>query len=272
MAMNGPVSEPPADPAPTTGHPRLTRLWHWANVIILPVMLMSGLTIFNAHPRLYWGHAGNLNDYAWFAVGSSPTQSYVRIGETRIPSTGWIGNWTDDRGRIQTWAFPSWATIPSRYDLAAGRRWHFFFAWLMAGGLAAYMIGSLANGHIRRRLHLSRTEWYPRSIWRDMRDHLSLSMRHRAELQHYNILQKFAYIGVIFLALPVMIATGLAMAPGMDASAPWLVDLFGGRQSARSVHFITAFSLLAFFLIHMAMLLVSRPLARLRTMVRGRPA
>jgi len=251
-------------------HRWLTRIWHWMNLVSLVLLFMSGLMIFNAHPRLYWGEAGNTYDYAWFAVGSSPTQSYVRIGETRIPSTGFIGNWRDDLGQVQTWAFPGWMTIPSTYDLAAGRRWHFFAAWIFAFGLLAHMLGSLINRHLARDLVIRRSGWRPRALIADIAAHLRLRFD-APPGKLYNPLQKLSYISVIFVALPLMIATGLVMSPGMDAALPWLTPLFGGRQSARSIHFITAFALVSFTLVHVALVLVHRPVVLMRDMTIGPP-
>ena len=116
------------------------RIWHWANAVTLLVLLMSGLMIFNAHPRLYWGQYGANPDYAWFAVGSTPKTGFVRVGATRIETTGVLGRWTDANGKSQTWAFPGWATIPTTYSLADGRRWHFLFAWVLAISLTLFML------------------------------------------------------------------------------------------------------------------------------------
>lgn len=251
------------------GHRLTTRLWHWLNALCLLVLIMSGLTIFNAHPRLYWGEYGANDDYAWAAVGSSQTVGYVRFGETKIDTTGYIGNWRDADGRVQTWAFPGWATIPSSYSLADGRRWHLFFAWIMSFGLAFFMVRSLWNRHIRDDLHLTRSEWSPVKIWQDSTSHARLKMRNSDDASSYNIIQKLSYIGVIFILLPIMILTGLAMSPAMDANWPILTDLFGGRQSARSVHFIGMALLIVFFLVHMVMLLFSGPVRRTMSMITG---
>lgn len=251
-------------------HALVTRLWHWSNALALLMLLMSGFTIFNAHPRLYWGDAGNIHDPAWFAVGSSPTQSYVRINQTYIPSTGVIGHWRDDQGRVQNWAFPDWATIPSGYDLAAGRQWHFFFAWIFSVGLLLFMVLSLFNRHIAGDLHMRSEDWSPRNLGKTIVHHITLRFPKGGEAVVYNSLQKFSYIGVIFIALPVMIATGLAMSPQMNAVLPWLPEIFGGRQSARSWHFIMAFALVAFFVVHMLMVLLSGPVSQLRGMITGR--
>jgi Ni/Fe-hydrogenase b-type cytochrome subunit len=263
------------DPSPTPPPPRVyrhrlpTRIWHWLNAVTLLIMLMSGLMIFNAHPRLYWGEYGANFDRAWLVIGSTADEGYLRIGDWRVETTGVLGRWTDAEGTQKTWAFPGWATIPTSYSLADGRRWHLFFAWVMAIGLMLYMLWTAIGGHLKKDLHVRRTEWSPRHIWHDIKDHARLRFPRGEAAARYGILQKLSYIGVIFILLPLMIATGLTMSPGLNASAPWLLDLFGGRQSARSIHFIAAWALVAFFLVHILMVLLAGPVNEVRSMVTG---
>ncbi len=264
-----PVVPEKPEPVRVYRHRLPVRIWHWVNAITLLVLLMSGLMIFNAHPRLYWGQYGANPDYAWLAVGSTPKTGFVRIGDTRIETTGVLGRWTDAAGQQQTWAFPGWATIPTTYSLADGRRWHLLFAWVLAVSLTLYMLWSLVGGHLKRDLHVRRAEWSPRHIWQDVKDHARLRFPRGEAAARYGILQKLSYIGVIFVLLPLMIATGLTMSPGMNASAPWLLDLFGGRQSARSIHFLAAWSLVAFFVVHILMVLLAGPVNEIRSMVTG---
>ena len=250
-------------------HRLSTRVWHWVNFVTLIVMFMSGLMIFNAHPRLYWGQYGANPDPAWLEIGQRQGEGYLRIGEASVNTTGVLGVWTNDQGQRQAWAFPGWITIPSGYSLAEGRRWHLAFAWILGFGLLFYMLWSLANRHIARDLHIRKREWRPSHIWRDIRAHAKLRFD-TGEPGTYNILQKFSYIGVIFIALPLMVLTGLTMSPQMDAGWGFLLDLFGGRQSARSIHFITCWALVAFFFVHIAMVILAGPLNELRSIITGR--
>mgnify|MGYP003577368550 CR=1 FL=1 len=268
--VNPAAARPDDAPPPRVYRHRLpTRIWHWVNAVTLLILLMSGLMIFNAHPRLYWGEYGANHDPAWLAIGSTPNTGYLRVGEWRVETTGVLGRWTDDAGDMQTWAFPGWATIPTSYNLADGRRWHLFFAWVLAIGLRLYMSWSGFGGHLRKNLHVRRGEWSPRHIWHDVKDHARLRFPTGEDAARYNILQKLSYIAVIYIMLPLMIATGLTMSPGFNAAAPWLLDLFGGRQSARSVHFIMAWALVVFFLVHIAMVLLAGPVNEIRSMVTG---
>ena len=265
-----PVATPkPAGPVRVYRHRLPARIWHWVNAAALLVLLMSGLMIFNAHPRLYWGEYGANFDRAWLVIGSTPDSGYLRIGDYQIEKTGVLGRWTDAQGVIKTWAFPGWAKIPTSYSLADGRRWHLLFAWVLSIGLALYMLWTLFGGHLGKDLRVRRAEWSPRHIWHDVKDHARLRFPRGEAAARYGILQKLSYIGVIFIALPLMIATGLTMSPGMNAAWPWLLDIFGGRQSARSIHFITAWALVAFFLVHIAMVLLAGPVNELRSMVTG---
>ena len=264
---------PATDPAPGTfvkRHRLSTRLWHWVNALTLLVMLMSGLMIFNAHPRLYWGQYGANFDPAWLEIGSAGERGFLRVGSLELPTTGVLGVYTDGGGAVQHHAFPGWATIPTDYSLADARLWHLAFAMVLGFSLLAYMAWSLANRHVQRDLSITRKEWRPSHIWADVKAHAKLKFPRGAAALHYNVLQKFSYIGVIFVALPLMILTGLTMSPNMDAAFGWLLDLFGGRQSARSIHFITAWSLVAFFVIHIVMVIAAGPVNEVRSMITGR--
>lgn len=250
-------------------HRLTTRIWHIINAICLFILLGSGLSIFNAHPRLYWGNDGANSDYAWLAVSSTETKGFFRVGGAQIETTGVIGHWVNSDGETKRWAFPGWATIPSFYSLADGRKWHFFFGWIFSIGLTLFMIRSLWNRHIQRDLRVRREEWRPSYIWQSLRDHMKLS-KIRASVEHdYNIIQKLSYIGVIFILLPLVILTGLTMSPAMDANWEFLSQMFFGRQSARSIHFICAALLVAFFIVHIVMVILSGPITQLKAIIFG---
>ena len=250
-------------------HRLSTRIWHWTNALSLLVLFMSGLMIFNAYPRLHWGDFGSIHDSAWLEIGGDAQRGYLKIGASEIPTTGVLGHWRNAEGEMRTRAFPSWATIPSRFSLPLARSWHLAFAWILSIGLTLYMLRSLFNGHVRKDLHIRRAEWSPRHILYDIKDHARLRFPTGAAALNYNILQKLSYIGVIFILLPLMIATGLCMSPGMNAGMPWLPELFGGRQSARSVHFICCFLLLGFFFVHMMMVLLAGSFNEVRSIITG---
>jgi thiosulfate reductase cytochrome b subunit len=256
-------------------HAVLTRLTHWLNVICLCVLLPSGLQIFNAWPSLYWGQYGADGDGTLLTIGSSGDgrnlQGFVRAGAITVPTTGVLGV-SPVEGQPAARAFPAWSTLPSFQDLAAGRRWHFFFAWCFVINGAIYLAYSLLSGHLRRDLLPTRGQLAPRHLWQEIVDHARLRFPKGEEARHYNALQKMSYLAVVAILLPAMVLTGLTMSPGINAAFPQLLDLFGGRQSARTIHFITASLLVLFVLVHVAMVLLSGVWNNLRSMITGRYA
>ena len=217
-------------------HALATRVWHWINAIAIFILLGSGLGISNAHPRLYWGRYGANFDHAW----------------AQVPR------------------FPAWITIPANYNLAISRRWHLLFALVLAFGLLAFMLASLVNRHFARNLRLKRADVSAAHLAQDVRDHLDLRFHDADDPGAYNSLQKWSYILVLFLALPLMIFTGLALSPGMDAAWPWLLDLFGGRQSARSIHFVTSALVGVFIVVHLTLVILAGAGNELRSMITGK--
>ncbi len=250
-------------------HRLATRLWHWVNALAIVVLLMSGAMIFNAHPRLYWGQDGSNPDPAWLEIRADSQGGFLKIGDRRWDTDGVLGRWTAPDGAVRTNAFPHWATIPSSYNLALARRWHLTFSLLLGFGLLVFLVASLVNRHVQKDLTLRRAELTPRHLWHDVVEHLKLRFHNPDDPGAFNVLQKLSYIGVIFVGIPLVIFTGLAMSPGMDAAWGWLIDLFGGRQSARSIHFIIAGLLLAFIIVHLVLVLLSGPLNGLRGMITG---
>ena len=213
-------------------HRLITRIWHWLTALSVTVLIGSGLMIVNAHPRLDWGHYGANFDPAWL--------------------------------ELPRW--PGWLTIPSHYSLSGARHWHLFFALVLAFALLVYMVWSLANRHIQRDLRVRAEELTPANLAHDAREHLALRFHDPANPAAYNIFQKLSYAGVIFILLPLLILSGLALSPGMW---PWLGDLFGGRQSARSVHFIAMAAMSGFIVVHLALVFLAGAINEVRSMITG---
>lgn len=253
-------------------HSQPVRLSHWLNVLCMTILLFSGLQIFNAHPELYWGQFGADNDPSILSMEAvedgDAIKGVTRIGSLSFDTTGMLGVSTVD-GEATARGFPAWITLPSYQDLATGRRWHFFFAWLFVINGLIYMACGFITRHFRRDLLPTREELTPDNLRHEIADHARLRFPKGDKARHYNALQKLTYLFVIFILLPVMIATGLTMSPGFDAFAPWLLDVFGGRQSARTLHFITATALVAFVVVHVVMVLVSGVFNNMRSMITG---
>ena len=270
-------TSPPVPPAKILirRHSLVTRLTHWINVLCLSLLLLSGLQIFNAHPSLYWGQYGADADPSWLSISAvedgDTTQGVLRIGSLSIRTTGVLGV-SRDNGDWNERGFPSWITIPSYQDLATGRRWHFFFAWLFVINGFVYLLYGFIAGHFRRDLAPTADEITPSHLKQEIANHARLRFPTGEKARHYNALQKLAYLIVIFLLLPLMIATGLTMSPGIDAGFPFLLDVFGGRQSARSIHFICAWTIVLFVIVHIVMVIVSGLWNNIRSMVTGRYA
>lgn len=253
-------------------HSLLVRITHWVNLVCMTILLMSGLQIFNAHPALYWGARSDwrhpvLALWAMRAPGGQPVGLTTVLGHS-FNTTGVLGLSSGPDGTLVVRGFPAWATLPGPQWLAMGRRWHFFFAWIFVVNGLIYIAYTLVSRHFwwdllptaRQLRHIGRSVW----------DHARLRFPRGEEARHYNALQKISYIVVIFGLGPLMVATGLTMSPWIDAAYPQLLDLFGGRQSARTIHFITAFIFLAFVVIHVLMVLLSGVWNNMRSMITGR--
>jgi thiosulfate reductase cytochrome b subunit len=255
-------------------HSLVVRITHWINAISLCLLLLSGLQIFNAHPQLYFGQQSHFG-HSWLGMGAyvagDGLHGVTKLGPATFDTTGFLGASRENGVWVQR-GFPDWLTLPSTHYLALGRRWHFFFAWVFAINGAIYMASGLIGGHLRRDLAPSRDQLAPRHVLHEIWDHLRLKFPKGEEAQRYNVLQKAAYIGVVALLLPVMILTGMTMSPSLDAIFPWLLDVFGGRQSARSIHFITASLIVLFFFVHIAMVVLSGTWNNVRSMITGRYA
>ena len=252
-------------------HSRAVRITHWVNALVLLVLLMSGLQIFNAHPALYLGEK---SDFDKPILAMRPMTHDKQIyGVTTVfgrdfDTTGLFGLGGNAETGYQERGFPWWATLPGHRNLSMGRRWHFFFAWLFVFNGLAYLLWSLGSGHLRRDLAPSAKEL--KHIGTSIAEHVRLKFPKGEEAKRYNVLQKLAYLCVALILLPLMLLTGLAMSPGMDAAFPILLDIFGGRQSARTIHFISASLIVIFFVVHLVMVLISGVWNNLRSMITGR--
>jgi thiosulfate reductase cytochrome b subunit len=249
------------------------RIMHWINAVCLLILLGSGLQIFNAHPALYWGQASQF-DRPWLHLGAARTadgklRGVTTLGSHRFDTTGWFGV-SDVNGRTIVRGFPSWATIPGSRWLSMGRAWHFFFAWLFAINGVLFVLYALWTRHLTRDLVPTRRDW--RGIGRSIIDHALLRHPRGEEAARYNVLQRLTYLVVIFVFGGGVVLMGLAMSPRMDSVLGWLVDAVGGRQSARSIHFLFAMGFIAFFLIHIFEVIVTGVGNNLRSIITGRYA
>ena len=254
-------------------HTLPVRLMHWINVIALTVLLMSGLNIFNAHPTLNWGKSSYDGLPAVLEIGAIEGPEGVPVGITRVfghqlVTTGFLGASRDRGGELVARAFPWWLTIPDDQWLSMARRWHLFFAWAFVLNGLCYVVYAAASRHLARDLAPSATDL--RSIGQSIIDHLKFKHPTGEAAKRYNVLQKLAYLAVIFVLLPLIVLMGMAMSPWLDALWPGWIDVFGGRQSARTIHFLIAWLLVAFVLVHVFEVIVSGFWNHLRSMITGR--
>ena len=275
-----PVSDVPTElttlpPPPTTPvvvkeriyrHPLPVRLGHWLSVVCLFILIMSGLQIFNAHPVLYWGHRSD-RDRSLLSIRPVQTDDGSVRGITTVlghpfDTTGVLG-YSNGSGR----AFPSWATIPSAKWLAMGRQWHLFFAWVFVINGLIFTAYALISRHLTR--DLTPTGKDLREIGKAINDHVRLHHPKGDSAKRHNVLQKLAYLGVIFGLAPLIVLTGLTMSPTIDTAFPWLLTIFSGRQAARTIHFIACFSFVGFVVIHVSQVILAGFFNNIRSMITG---
>lgn len=236
------IDRPPEDPKadrPLPGgrvavwrHPAWVRWTHWINVVAVVVLVMSGLNILMAHPHLYWGLRSTFAD-PWLSFGAAP----------------------------------DWAMIPSGRDLAQGRRWHFFFAWIFVINGLIYLALLIATRRLGRRLWPDRAD--RAGLWASVKEHARFRFPKDDEARRYNVIQKATYLIMLFVILPMMLVTGLSMSPGFNSVGGVLLDLMGGRQSARTLHFLSAAAVVAFIVVHAGLVIWTGLLNNMRAMITG---
>ena len=253
-------------------HALAVRIMHWINAVAFIVLLMSGLNIFSAHPALYWGKSSYTGSGPVFQITARETDGEP-IGVTRalgreFLTTGALGASAGPDGTLVERTFPRWLTLPTSRWLSMARRWHFFFAWVFVLNGLCYLAYTVASRHLARDLAPTAADW--RSIGRAILDHLRFRHPSGEAARRYNVLQKLAYLAVVFALVPLVVLMGFAMSPWLDSVFAGWVDLFGGRQSARTIHFVLAWLLVAFVLIHVFEVIVSGFWNHLRSIITGR--
>lgn len=247
-------------------HSLPVRLGHWLNTLAVFILIMSGLQIFNAHPALYWGDRSD-RDQPLLSIRALRNDDGQVKGVTTV-----LGHQLDTTGILgysnqSVRAFPAWATIPSAKWLAMGRQWHLFFAWVFVINGLLFGFYAVVSHHLTQDLLPTGNDL--RGIGRAIKDHLLLQHPKGEEARHYNVLQKLVYIGVVFVLGPLIVLTGLTMSPTIDAAFPGLLSLFGGRQSARTIHFIACFSFIGFIIVHLLQVVLTGLVNNLRSMISG---
>jgi thiosulfate reductase cytochrome b subunit len=222
-------------------HAAFVRITHWLTVIAFLALLITGVEILISHPRFYWGETGNVMTHPLFTLHIPSSRSTV--------STGYKYVMPDQNG---------W----SRYL-------HFQAAWLLVLTGLVYVIAGLWTRHFRNNILPARADWTWRSFWAVIAKYLHRAPTDAAETSSYNTVQRFAYLGVIFVLFPLIIWTGLALSPSFDSAVPFAVNILGGRQSARTLHFFITNALVLFLVVHVAMVSLAGFRTRTRAMITG---
>jgi thiosulfate reductase cytochrome b subunit len=250
-------SESEPEQLPGAGHARWVRVSHWIAAVSILFLAFSGVMILMVHPRLYWGEVGN--DLTPALIELPISRNYQH------------GGWEDAEPFFADATGPVSAsrTFEIFNQNGWGRSLHFLAAWWLIVPGAVYLWIGLFGGHFRRHLWPGAGELGPRLLWRDVVDHLYLRIRPPSGGPQYGLLQKCSYTLVIFVAAPLIVVTGLTMSPAVTAAFPILLDLFGGYQSARTIHFFSFVALVLFLLVHVAMVIKSGFRRQLRAMTVG---
>jgi thiosulfate reductase cytochrome b subunit len=274
-----PTMNAEAVPIPTRGgylyyrHTLPVRVLHWINVIALTILFMSGLQIFNAYPVLNFGKSSYTGRPPVLEIGAREDAQggltgITRIGGTEFNTTGFLGAVRGEDGNLIRSTFPPALMIPSVQWLSMARSWHFFFAWVFLINGLLFVLYAIFSRHLSRDLAPTREDL--QGIGTSIREHLRFRHPAGEAARRYNVLQKLAYLVVIFGLLPLAILMGFAMSPWLNSILTGWVDLVGGRQSARSIHFIVAWLLVAFVAIHVFQVIVTGLWNNLRSMITGR--
>jgi thiosulfate reductase cytochrome b subunit len=259
-------------------HPVTVRLWHWITAAAVVSLIYTGFIVFNIHPRLYWGDVGNARMPAVFAIESAttppdtttkPSPAVLRIGSFTMDVTGTMGLSTAGG---EYFMIMRAANLPVVIKFGAARAWHFAWAWVLILSWTAYIVYLIAGRRLKKELLPTAAQLKPRAMWQDVWDHLRLRRARGDEATRYNFLQKLTYLAVVFILIPLMLISGLTMSNAITASFPELFTLFGGRQSARTVHAICAALFILFILVHVFQLFVAGFINHVRSMITGRLA
>lgn len=243
--------------APSRGHSRWVRICHWIAAASFIALALSGFFILMVHPRLYWGHVGNDLTPALLTL---PISNYHRPDElqNRVVFTELPGAPVTAERNFHIFNQNGWA-----------RSLHFLAAWIVVGTGAVYVLLGVFSGHVKRDLLPRGRELAPRSLLQDLRDHFPPRAGPAGVGLPYGLLQKLTYTSVMFVVLPLMVATGLTMSPAVTASYPILLDVFGGYQTARTIHFFGFTLLVLFLIVHVAMVIATGFSRQLRGMTWG---
>lgn len=225
-------------------HRAAVRITHWITTACFLALLVSGVEIVISHPRFYWGETGHALTPSLFDIPIPASRAAVKTGYDFVlpDQNGW------------------------------SRSLHFQSAWLVVFTGIFYGLYSLLSGHLRKNLLPAPADLSMPALVRTIVDHLRLRLREEGTDEAYNTLQRLAYLGVVFILFPAMIWTGLAMSPAVTSAIPPIVNVLGGHQSARTLHFFVSLALVGFVVVHIGMICLAGFRKRMLPMITGRAA
>jgi thiosulfate reductase cytochrome b subunit len=220
----------------------LVRVTHWIATLCFFALLVTGFEIVISHPRFYWGETGNVLTKPLFKLPIPASRNLVPTGYGYVlpDQNGW-----------------------SRYL-------HFQAAWVVVFTGLLYVIFSVFSGHLRKDLVPKKADMSWRAFSTRIGGHVRFRRPSAAEAWSYNSIQRLAYLLVIFILFPLVVWTGLAMSPAFVSAVPATVNLLGGQQSARTLHFFVSLALLLFVVVHVGMVFIVGFSSRMRAMITGR--
>lgn len=239
------------------GHTAWVRTTHWILALSFLTLAVTGFVILRTHPRLYWGEVGNDLTPALLELPISRNHQH--------------GGWADAQPFSEDAGAPISAerTYPILNQNSWGRSLHFLAAWVLVATGGLYLLAGIVSGHIKQNLAPRSHELSPRLLWQDLGRHVRRQIRAPTGGPQYGLLQKCAYLGVVLVGMPLMVLTGLAMSPAVTAAYPFLSGMFGGFQSARTIHFFLFAALVLFLVGHVLMVVLSGFGRQIRAMTIG---
>ncbi len=243
-----------------THHTPWVKICHWIVALSFLILAFTGFEILMVHPRLYWGEAGNELTPALLEFPISRNYQHGGWGKS-IPFFE-----TEDSPVSTARTFDEFMFNENGW----GRSLHFLAAWFLVAAGLVYLLMGVVSGHFRRYLWPRRKELTTRLFWEELIDHLRMRIPPAAGGPQYGLLQKLSYMAVVFIALPLAVITGLSMSPAITAAYPFLLTIFGGYQSARTIHFFASVALELFLFVHLLMIIRSGFKQQMRYMILGK--
>jgi thiosulfate reductase cytochrome b subunit len=239
-------------------HKRWVKVSHWIITVSFLALAVSGFLILMVHPRLYWGEVGNDLTPALFEFPLSRNYQH--------------GGWEKSFLFFKDAGSP--VSASRSYDIfnqnSWGRSLHFLAAWVLVLMGVIYVLSGIFTGHFKRHLLPRAEEFSLRLFWRDLVNHLRMQIPSAENGPQYGLLQKCTYLAVIFFLLPLIVLTGLTMSPAITAAYPFLLKMFFGAQSARTLHFFASVALVLFLVVHVVMVIKSGFKRQIRAMTLGK--